>query len=795
MRLLILNTQEPNLNAHLTQAVADGFVAVLGKDRVYVAHYSNACALFRQARCDAFLAFDGQGIRTPIVKELLRQSPLNILWTTEDPYELPINTRHAAWFDYVFTNDRSSVADYGGKAIHLPLGAPQYTDGDVPMPRRYRDVFFAGTAWPNRVKIIRDLIPCLTGVKFQFFLPYNVHVPKPRLPTAEHEWNVRLSNDDFLTAARHSKIVLYLERDYSTSGSRSRADSPANRLFEIAALGVAQVAVADEAAVAPYFEPGKEIIVAPNAEEAARAIRELLAAPERLKSLAEAARQRALSGHTYARRAGAIVERVTCCPARRPELAIREAQPLRVLLVAHGVRGQRPWGGTELHVDQIQKGLGDKFDFHHLFARPHGHRTAIVLRHCKSGREQILHTGTYNHHRQWIDPERDAAFQRVLLEEDIHLVHFVHFLNHSLGYVEVARALGRPSVLGLYDFFPACPQFNLMDCRGKFCDLPVAETCDECLQLMAGLPEGTQSARRQLMCGLFQAADKVHFLSHSQRELLQRVVPIADEKAFVQGIGIPPAVRGEAPPPPPPLRVAIIGNVARNKGADTVISLVRRLASDQIHFDIAGDVLENYRRPLERLRGPGVTLHGPYEPERIGSILQGCHVALFASPWPETYCITLSEAFRAGAVPVAPALGAFAERIRDGENGLLVSGDVGSYMRALLSLRDDPALLLRLRNGVAAGDFLTLAEDLGGIASVYEELAAQYHLPGPRRTVALDRDSLSPISVAAVGPLPSLPLHGTISAYRQALYVYRTQGARAVVRKVWDKAAAWRRSA
>jgi hypothetical protein len=119
---------------------------------------------------------------------------------------------------------------------------------------------------------------------------------------------------------------------------------------------------------------------------------------------------------------------------------------------------------------------------------------------------------------------------------------------------------------------------------------------------------------------------------------------------------------------------------------------------------------------------------------------------------------------------------------------------VGSYMRALLSLLDDPALLLRLRNGATAGDFLTLAEDLGGIASLYGELAAEYHLPSHKRTGALDQDSFLPISMAAAG-LPTAPMQRTVSAYRKALHVYRTQGTRAMMRKAWAKAAAWRRSA
>src|SRR5208283_3945319 len=123
LRLLILNTLEPNLDSHLTHAVAEGFAGVLGSDRVHVAQYDNACELFRKARCNAVLLIDGQAMRTGILQELLRLSPRKFLWTTGDPYELPANLRRATGFDHVFTNDQGSLADYAGRVHHVPLAA------------------------------------------------------------------------------------------------------------------------------------------------------------------------------------------------------------------------------------------------------------------------------------------------------------------------------------------------------------------------------------------------------------------------------------------------------------------------------------------------------------------------------------------------------------------------------------------------------------------------------------------------------------------------------------------------
>ncbi len=385
----------------------------------------------------------------------------------------------------------------------------------------------------------------------------------------------------------------------------------------------------------------------------------------------------------------------------------------------------------------------------------------------------MLYAGSYNAFRSWVDPRRDAAFQRLLIEEEIHVVHFVHFLFHSFGYVEVARSLGRPTVLGLYDFFIACPQFNLLDNSGRFCNLPAIETCDQCLTQMGGLPAGAQSRRRELLSQVCAAVDKIHFLSESQRALIERVLPVPADKVFVQGLGIRPETAPQSPraASSPPLRIAAIGNHGRNKGAEMLISIVQRLAAENVRFRIAGDIDKDYKARLKALPRNSVEMLGPYEPEQVGAILRDCHVALFASPWPETFMLTLSEAMHAGAVPVGPNLGAFGERVRDGENGLVVRGDVGSYVRALLSLLDNPSLLKRLQAGVRATHVLTLDEDAAGFEQLYDGLAAEYGLPGASFPVSLEAAEFAPIVTASAGRNPSAK-----STREKVLWIYRTQG-------------------
>jgi glycosyltransferase involved in cell wall biosynthesis len=344
----------------------------------------------------------------------------------------------------------------------------------------------------------------------------------------------------------------------------------------------------------------------------------------------------------------------------------------------------------------------------------------------------------------------------------------------------------------LYDFFPVCERFNLCDEAGRYCDLPCVEQCDECLA-SAGLPAGTQACRRRLMCEVFESVDRIRFLSESHRSLVERVLPVPVDKVIVQGLGTPFCDTVEQPAPPPPLRVVVLGNLAANKGATTILSVIRRLASERMHFTLAGTIRADVHAAVRRLNRANVTVHGGYEPEELGAILEGQHVALFASPWPETYVIALSEAFRAGVVPVVPDIGAFSERVQDGQNGLVVRGETGSFVRALLSLLDDPRLLGRLREQALTTPVTTIEDNLSLARGVYNDLAAQYELPWDAPPAVVEADLLAPISTwhfaTAVGYNP--PPKPT--ALQKVLRIYRAYGAQETARRVWARM--WQRSA
>jgi glycosyltransferase involved in cell wall biosynthesis len=85
--------------------------------------------------------------------------------------------------------------------------------------------------------------------------------------------------------------------------------SSSSRPFELAAAGAAIVSN-PYAGIERWFEPGRELIVVNDADEALAAYRELLADPGQAEELGRRARERALDEHTYAHRARRVLELV-----------------------------------------------------------------------------------------------------------------------------------------------------------------------------------------------------------------------------------------------------------------------------------------------------------------------------------------------------------------------------------------------------------------------------------------------------------------------------------------------------
>ncbi len=301
LSILLLDTEPRTHNHYIVLAIADALRRHPDVARVVVAHHGDALATFVAEGLDTFLAFGGAKMHAPLLGRLARLARLSILWTTEDPYERSSNVRFSDCFDIVFTNDRSSVAAYEGRAVHLPLAA------SPALPRlRCR---FRRPPFPLRPALHRNRLaqPCRQP-EHDPGAPARRPAGQDRFALERSFWGRptcmtarSLRNGAAATSISHAwrtevaSCSLYRASSRATPTSRRPDRRRRRALFETALAGGFQVMVSPEPEVRDYYTAGAEFLLCTGDAEAAEAIASMLAAPEKRLAQARAARARTLA--------------------------------------------------------------------------------------------------------------------------------------------------------------------------------------------------------------------------------------------------------------------------------------------------------------------------------------------------------------------------------------------------------------------------------------------------------------------------------------------------------------------
>jgi glycosyltransferase involved in cell wall biosynthesis len=596
------------------------------------------------------------------------------------------------------------------------------------------DVFFAGVAWPNRVRFIRELRPLLGGLRVRTVLPHNESLRPANVGALEFEVEHRLGNRDLAILQNRSKVVLYLDRDFSTSGGVSRGTSPGPRLFETALAGAFQIAPQDSPGVFDQFERDAEIAACRSVADCAARIRHFLSHPVERRAMALAAQRRARVEHLYLHRAAAIARDVrTVLERKRPSVAL-ERRPT-ILYVLHGSADQRAFGGTELHAEHSRRTLPHRYRSlaYYPDSQATGAKRMVVDR--SRGGERGLRTVVAL--RQSVDPfaisdpEREHAFAQLLERERVSVVHFLHLMHHPPSLLEVARRHGVQTLVTFPDYHAVCPRFALLDAGNRFCwssPQPLA-ACDIDLERASRIEFGSQARRRAAFGQLLALADAVTSLSHAEARILLDVYPELADRLEVVGWGIDAQPFAEVRSRirrSEKLTVATVGNFTQMKGADDLLYLFNYFRRDsRVEFRILGRVDEPFDKILSELALPNVEIIGAYDARSLPGLLSDVDVGLLASVWAETYVLALSECWAAGVVPIVSDIGALGERVAHEKNGLKVPpASAGHLAAALARLLDDPGLLERLRSGAREAQVRSIEETTTDYVRIYDRLLA-----------------------------------------------------------------------
>ncbi|MCX5871527.1 MAG: glycosyltransferase [Deltaproteobacteria bacterium] len=264
-------------------------------------------------------------------------------------------------------------------------------------------------------------------------------------------------------------------------------------------------------------------------------------------------------------------------------------------------------------------------------------------------------------------PTSNVEFLVSLLHSfSVKLVHIHHVLGYPFDLHSLVEKMGVPFYLTVHDYFLICPRINLMPIGERYCGEPELSKCNHCLSVDYPLGAGDILWWRESHAWLFNDASVVICPSHDVATRCQRYFPnsvyrvVAHEKALSDvcfDIDISVLNKKE------PLRVAILGVLARHKGIELIAEtlLVAEKNEAPLQFQLIGYAESD----LPSVSSTLFSQTGHYVDAELVDKIHAFnpHLILFSSVCPETYSYTLTTAMKSKRPIMALNLGAFPERL------------------------------------------------------------------------------------------------------------------------------------
>ena len=313
------------------------------------------------------------------------------------------------------------------------------------------------------------------------------------------------------------------------------------------------------------------------------------------------------------------------------------------------------------------------------------------------------------------------ALIELLTVADPQLVLAHQLLGFPAAFLEAFGAWleGRHSLYWAHDFYALCPRVTMIDAIGRFCEGADAQTCARCVE-MAGAHENAAlndllpEAHRALFGALLARFSHVVTPSANAAGYLRKIYPQLDVTVL--------------PHPEPALNIAaevregsddeivMLGAIGPHKGSQLLLEIARRarLTHPHLQFRVIG-----YTNIDKELKAIGnVTVTGKYKPDALPDLLAQTkgRLGLFLPLWPETYSYTLSELAKYGFIPLAPEIGAPADRIHQAGFGVVFP--FPATPEAVLAVIDDikAGKINPVKPGAQPRDFFSTEADLKRLA-------------------------------------------------------------------------------
>ena len=290
----------------------------------------------------------------------------------------------------------------------------------------------------------------------------------------------------------------------------------------------------------------------------------------------------------------------------------------------------------------------------------------------KEGRFALT-DGTSDYSDLYYDfPQDSDAIVALLDRLTFDRIELHHFLDLPPALIELLLARASPVDIKIHDYVWYCPRVTLLDKSNRYCGEPDVGACQNCVDENGSrLQESiTVKALRKRSARWLKAARDIAVPSPSVAGRLKAQFPSLTFRVEPLEENLPPPTPF-APRGAKSYKIVLIGAIGDHKGYETLLRMAKYAARHDLPLDFVVIGFTRNDKPL--IQTGKVFITGRYEDAEVPDLIarEKPDVLLFLSVFPESWCYTLSHAFRAGIPVAALDHGAIADRIREYPGGAL----------------------------------------------------------------------------------------------------------------------------
>lgn len=340
--------------------------------------------------------------------------------------------------------------------------------------------------------------------------------------------------------------------------------------------------------------------------------------------------------------------------------------------------------------------------------RDHGHEVALLEAH-NAATDPVGMAARLRLARDTIWSRAGQALMDEALQRHRPDVVHVHntFTRLSPAVLRTARARGVAVVQTLHNYRLACANGLLLrdgaPCERCLDEGRVQAVRHRCYRGSAAASAVVSlSGAIHLRAGTYRGRGlRVIVLTEFARSLLLRAGLDAAVLRVKPNFVFPPAAIHSGTDAPRDRRVVFVGRLAPEKGLDLLLESWRQVAPQGWTLELIGD--GELRTSVAAL-GASVRWLGWLPPAEVQARMASARFLVMASRWYEGLPMVLLEALSAATPIIVPRLGAMADVVDEGHNGLAFeAGDAASLARVLQqAMAQEPGAWRLLSEGAAA---------------------------------------------------------------------------------------------